>query len=317
MRIPDPGIESEGVDTESASAIVVDEARAREIPVRVWAPRIESQAPLVVLSHGMGECGDSYGWLGRSWASRGYWVIAPTHRGSDRELFESEGVRGIIASTRRPETWRDRFTDITFLLSAIEERDRHIPLVDRPDPAIVAVTGHSAGGFTACAVAGLQLGPANFGDPRVRALVSMSMPRLTQVVAREAWSTIAVPALHFAGTLDFSPHYWTTPAHRRIPYDNAAERDDQFLVTLRGATHSTYSVPEPRRDGPTRRLRRCVSEISGLFLDGWFRNDMAARERFAVLACDGLSLESRVEQRERSGRNRDQSPNGYVSGVSR
>ena len=234
----------------------------------------------------MGETGETYEWLGRTWAARGYWVGALTHRGSDRQVLEEEGIRGIIAATRRPETWRARFADISFLLDQIACASPDVPGVAHASAERVAVAGHSAGGLAACAVGGLQLGSVNFRDVRVASVISMSMPKLTAVVAPESWRTVEVPALHITGTLDASVQYWTFPGHRRIPFDNSAERGDQYLLTLRGGTHSTYSARESQHSRKRRKLRETVRIATSLFLDGWLKDDPAARASFS----DGAHL---------------------------
>lgn len=292
LRIPQLEGGTGDAAVQDQKGVLRDHRRSREIPVSVWAPAEEGAYPRVVISHGMGETGESYAWLGRALASRRFWVVAPTHPGSDRAVLEHEGIRGIVASTRRPETWRNRFQDVSFLLDAME-REGNLPLQPLAARGPVAVAGHSAGALTACALGGLQLGSVNFRDPRVEAIISMSMPRLNAVIAAEAWATVSVPALHITGTLDVSPQYWTFPRHRRTPFENAAARGDQFLVTLRGATHSTYSVPAGDSDNPQKRLQQCVATISGLFLDGWLLQREDARGRFQSTACDGVRLENR------------------------
>lgn len=275
-------------------AELFDTARARTVPIRVWSPAAAVSAPVVVLSHGMGENRDTSSWLAEEWAARGYWVVSLTHRGSDREVLEMKGISGIIAATRKPETWRNRPLDVTFVLDQIARRSEEIPHVSGADPSRVAVAGHSAGAFTAAALAGLPAGDtAQLKDERVSAIIAMSMPKLDTVVPPDAWSGIDVPALHVTGTMDVSIQYWTFPRHRRIPFENAARRGDQYLVTLRGATHSTYSNEEAT-SARGRRLHAAVSGVTSIFLDGWLGGNGTAREQLeSIGAIEGIRVERR------------------------
>lgn len=280
-------------ELQTGTAELLDSARSRTIPIRIRALASIGKAPIVVLSHGMGESRETSDWLAEEWAGRGYFVVSLTHAGSDRTVLEEQGILGIIAATKDPETWRNRPLDVTVVLDAIERRDPAVPMVERADMNRVAVAGHSAGAFTAAALAGLPEGDiARLADRRVDAIIAMSMPKLGEVVPAHAWSRIDVPALHVTGTLDFSIQYLTFPRHRRVPWENAAARGDQYLVTLCGATHSTYSNPEPESDGRGRRLHRAVRGITSLFLDAYLRGDGNAAERLAALErIDGIRIE--------------------------
>lgn len=271
---------------------VIDPSRDRTIPCRVFIRADSMRSPVVVLSHGMGENRDTSDWLAAQWAARGYWVVTLTHYGSDKSVLEQHGIRGIIAATREPETWRNRPLDVSFILDRIEAGEPLVPFVERAELLSVAIAGHSAGAFTAAALAGIpHQKVGKLRDARVSAIVAMSMPRLSKVIADELWSGIDVPALHVTGTLDFSPQYLTLPRHRRIPFDNARRRGDQYLVTLGGATHSTYSLPM-KGEGRRTRLQRRIAAITGLFLDGWLKHDREAIERLEQLpSLSGVRLE--------------------------
>jgi len=82
-----------------------DEGRGRDVPVRVYVPRVKADGkggdeaggaggapvppgavvkfPVVVFSHGMGGSRAGYSYIGEHLASHGYIVVVPTHAGSD------------------------------------------------------------------------------------------------------------------------------------------------------------------------------------------------------------------------------------------
>jgi predicted dienelactone hydrolase len=58
-----------------------DEARRREIPLRVHLPTVAKPAPVVLFSHGLGGNREGSAFLGRHWAARGYVAVFLQHPG--------------------------------------------------------------------------------------------------------------------------------------------------------------------------------------------------------------------------------------------
>ena len=77
--------------------VLHDDARARDIPLRLYLPPESADpAPLVLFSHGFGESAISYEYLGRYWAARGYVVSdwsAASER-TERTSFRSDAHSG-------------------------------------------------------------------------------------------------------------------------------------------------------------------------------------------------------------------------------
>jgi pimeloyl-ACP methyl ester carboxylesterase len=113
----------------------------------------------------------------------------------------------------------------------------------------VAVAGHSAGAFTAFALAGMQMTDGTtLRDPRVKAIVPMSMPLMPGVVPPGGYDAIAIPILNVTGTCDTSLVYRTFPRHRRIPFESS-RAPRQYLVTFERLTHDSFSAPkDPHHD---------------------------------------------------------------------
>ena len=63
-----------------------DASRNRDVPVKIYRPSQAGRFPVIVFSHGIGEDRDSYGYLGREWASRGFLAVHVTHAGTDKAM---------------------------------------------------------------------------------------------------------------------------------------------------------------------------------------------------------------------------------------
>ena len=77
-----------------AAYTVVDEAwrdasRDREVPVRLYLPRDDATpAPVILVSHGLGDWKGSMAYACKAWASEGFIVVTLEHAGSDRRIWD-------------------------------------------------------------------------------------------------------------------------------------------------------------------------------------------------------------------------------------
>jgi hypothetical protein len=242
-----------------------DAHRNRDVPVRIYAPAdAHARLPVVIFSHGIGENRDSYVYLGRALAQHGYLAVHVTHAGTDRAVLE-RGYRHLYRAVKQKVNWVNRPLDVSFVLDQLTTR------VDA-DMTRVAVVGHSAGAFTAFAVAGLRTtGGETFRDDRVKVAIPISMPRMDGVVTRGGYDAIGIPLLNLTGTCDTSLIYRTFPRHRRIPFDSTHARR-QYLVTIEGANHDSFVVDDPRHPQ--------IVAIVVAFLRAWLEDDAASRAWF-------------------------------------
>lgn len=249
-----------------------DPKRDRDVPVKLYRPQGASgKLPVVVFSHGIGEDRDSYAYLGRALARAGYLTAHVTHAGTDRAVLE-RGYRHLYRATKDPRNWIARPLDVSFVLDRLAERDD-------ADLSRVAVAGHSAGAFTALAIAGLRNAQGESPrDERVKVIVPMSMPRI-DVVPPGGYDAITVPTLHMTGTCDTSLIYRTFPRHRRIPFE-ATKATGHYLVTLDRVRHESFSNVEDAHHGD-------IARLTIAFLDAWLRDDAAARAWFDEAGADG------------------------------
>lgn len=251
-----------------------DAQRARDVPIRLYAPAgAEGKLPVAVVSHGIGEDRESYAWLGRALARHGFLAVHVTHAGTDKAMLR-RGYRHLYRAVRDPRNWVARMLDVQFVLDELAKRGDAD--VDR-----AAVVGHSAGAFTAFAVAGLRTSDGrSMRDPRVKIIVAMSMPRLDGVVG--SWD-VPVPVLNVTGTCDTSLIYRTFPRHRRIPFEQSRAKE-QFLVTIDRVNHDTFSaIADPRHP--------LIAGLTVAFLANrsWFEETGTAQLLGTVVAVEAKS----------------------------
>ena len=216
-----------------------DAKRSRDVPARIYRPRqplTVNRQPVIIFSHGIGEDRDSYAWLGRALARSGFVAVHLTHSGTDRAVLE-RGYRHLYRATKDKQNWINRPFDVSFAIDQLAS----LPYADIER---VSVVGHSAGAFTAFAVAGVTFEDGSSArDPRVKRAVAISMPRLGGAIPDRGYDTIAIPVLNVTGTCDTSVIYRTFPRDRRIPFERSRARE-QYLVTLEGMSHDIAKLSE-------------------------------------------------------------------------
>jgi predicted dienelactone hydrolase len=141
---------------EALDIVLHDARRNKDLSVVACFPmQAVGPLPVIVFSHGAGASGRMVTALPRYWASHGYVVLCPTHADSaslsqEREKKGEDGVggnglRGVIgASLSDPKAWKDRASDVSFLLDSLSELGQKVPgLAGKIDPERVGVGGHS------------------------------------------------------------------------------------------------------------------------------------------------------------------------------
>lgn len=223
--------------------------RGQDLQVRVSAPTIGSDLPVVVFSHGMTLTMDDYAPLAGFWAARGFVVVQPTHLDS-LDLAPDD--------PRTPHIWRIRTDDLTGVLDRLDVIEAAVPgLAGRIDRNRVAVAGHSWGAQTASTLAGARVVGADgtpgesMTDPRVRAAVLLCLPGtggadLSPMAAQyfpfmsPDFGEMTTPSLVVAGDHDQSPltvrgPEWFTDGYRLSP--GATD-----LLTLFDAEHGLGGI---------------------------------------------------------------------------
>jgi predicted dienelactone hydrolase len=263
-----------GDPTRPGSAIVRqetltlrDQTRQRTIPVDLyWADR--SQAPLVVLSHGLGSDRTFLSYLGQHLASYGFTVAALEHPRSNAAWFSQSPKTFQTESVFSATELVDRPQDIRFLLDELARIDRQPgALQGKLSTRQVSVIGHSLGGTTALMLAGAELdlnatqqackkwnpvgkSPAEWlqcatissksklnrqatrlRDDRVVQVMALN-PVVGQLFGVEGLQKVQTPTLVLASTGDT----WTPALSQQFrPFAQLPE--PKYLLTAIGATH--------------------------------------------------------------------------------
>src|SRR5690554_5174056 len=87
--------------------------RGEDLQVRVSAPTIGRDLPIIVFSHGFGGSLDSYGPLVDFWAAHGFVVIQPTHLDSRTLNLPPDDPRSSLI-------WRIRVEDLKRILDELD-----------------------------------------------------------------------------------------------------------------------------------------------------------------------------------------------------
>lgn len=229
-----------------------DPSRSRTIPVDVWYPvetggqantyvldsplgelaSIDSPArrdappasggpwPVVVFSHGFGGIRFQSFFLTEWLATHGYVVIAPDHPGNTLADTFLLGNDEAVAQSAI-----DRPLDVVFSADALLAGLEGLAL--DVDPAHMAVSGHSFGGWTALEVART--------DPRFGVVFPLA-PGFKAGATPDFVATLDRPLAIFGGSLDDTCEFATD---QQAPYDLA--QTPKHLVKVLGAGHLDFS----------------------------------------------------------------------------
>lgn len=222
------------------------------------------------------------------------------HEGSDSKLLVGNLLnarRVLRESVTHVENWVNRPKDISFSIDRLLELNKQdVQLKGRIDPDKIGVAGHSYGGYTTHAIAGMKLGLTKFGkvsfaDPRVKAAIAISPPgKLAAKVGVEGCA-FAIPCLHLMGSEDRSELFDTEPSERRIPFD-LTKSHEQFLIVVDGADHMVFSGSNrtPGRDKTKDAYQqKVVCELTQLFWDAFLKKDASARASWNAETVKAIS----------------------------
>jgi fermentation-respiration switch protein FrsA (DUF1100 family) len=240
--------------------------RGQDLHVRVSAPAVGHDLPIIVFAHGFGSSLEAYGPLTDYWAAHGFVVIQPT-------FLDSRTVNLAPDDPRTPHIWRLRVADVALVLDSLDRVEDSLPgLSGRLDRSRIATAGHSFGGQTAGNLLGLRVldpdgtGGEDLSDARVTAGVLLATAgeggkNLTPFAAEHlpfmqaSFGHMTTPALVVVGDRDDSPLTVRGPDWCADPYHLSPGR--KSLLTLTGAEHSLggiagYEAAETTDENPER-----------------------------------------------------------------
>jgi predicted dienelactone hydrolase len=271
-------LRSPGSFTWQKRTLVLNEVRRnsenRSFPVDIYLPVLPpdapvSNAPLIVISHGLGSDRSTYAYLAQQFASYGFAVAVPEHPGSSAQQIQSL-ISGSSNQVTAPTEFVDRPLDIHYLLDQLTTLSQTDPrFIGRMNLNQVGVIGQSLGGYTALALAGgeinqnqlaqdckngdtlnlslllqcraLALPPEpSFRDDRVKAIVAIN-PIGSSLLGKTDLSKIQIPVLIISGTADT-----VAPSllEQILPY-TWLQTPNKYLMLLEGGTHfSTIDAPD-------------------------------------------------------------------------
>ena len=238
--------------------------RGEDLHVRVSAPAVGRELPLIVFSHGFGLSLDSYAPLVDFWTAHGFVVMQPTH-------LDSRTLSLPLDDPRTPLIWRFRVEDMKRILDQLDLIEASVPgLHGRIDRSRIAAAGHSWGGQTVSMLLGARVvdpeggAEEDMSDSRIKAGVLLATPGwgdLTPFAAEHfpfmnpSFADMTTPTLVIAGDRDQSALSVRGPDWFTDPY--FLSPGGKSLLTLFGAEHSLggisgYNVTETTDENPER-----------------------------------------------------------------
>jgi len=249
-----------------------DQSRQRNLVVDLYLPEenLRGDAPVLVISHGLGSNRQTFAYLAAHLVSYGFAVVVPEHPGSNADQLMALAT-GLAREITPPQELIDRPLDIRFLLDQLERE-----YGDRLNLQRVGVIGQSFGAYTALALAGAAINTDTLAqacpdalfalnlslvlqcaalkiinipplkDERVQAVMAIN-PLTSQIFGPAQLAQIEIPVMLVAGSADT-----VTPAleEQIIPF-TAIRASDRYLVLLQRGTHfSTLGATDDDADLP-------------------------------------------------------------------
>jgi predicted alpha/beta-hydrolase family hydrolase len=270
--------------------------------MRVSAPVIGSDLPIILLSHGHGSSNhlsslNGYAPLANFWAAHGFVVIQPTH-------LSSKTLHGIVDPNgpEGPLFWRSRAEDMHRILDHLDAVEDAVPeLRGRLDRGRIAVAGHSLGGLTASMLLGAQVldeggSLVDLSDARIKAGVVMAAPGEGALLNGPAgerfpflkhldFAGMTTSALVVVGDRDVNPAFSDRVEYRAGAY--TLSPSPKSLLTLFGAEHilggiSGYDAAETTDESPER------VEVVGRLTWAYLRTALYPEDLAWSTACAAL-----------------------------
>ncbi|WP_320837222.1 chlorophyllase/cutinase-like alpha/beta fold protein [Zhongshania sp.] len=260
-----------------------------DMDLRVWYPRRDDPAPIVIFSHGNWSDKDRYDAVIKHWTSYGFVVIATTH------LDGMNMARGIFNALRYGNDGLigGRVADIRYLIDHLARVQALLPV--SIDPERLAVSGHSFGAFTAQQFAGARAitedGEIGTKDSRVDAVVALSPPGpMFDEITAQSWTQMQGPVLMTTGTHDVNPQFFPEWRLHKMSFDTAPA-GEQYAVVVAGADHYLGNlICRPEREGPPQRdALNIVNAISTVFLLAHLNGDAVMAQWLASADVENMS----------------------------
>ena len=287
IRAYDPLADAKTDLVKTEDFTVTDEARHRDIPLRVYLPEAKTAAPVVLFSHGLGGSREGSVFLGKHWAARGYVAVFLQHAGSDTGVWKDKPVAERMQSLKGAASLSnllERVQDVPAVITQLERWNKaegH-DLSGRLDLAHIGMSGHSFGAVTTQAVSG-QSSPAagqRYTDARIKAAIAFSpsaaRPGLDPA---KAFGAVKIPWMLMTGTKDTSPINDTSAESRQTVFP-ALPPGGKYELVLDGAEHSVFTDRALPGDRAERNPKHhpAILALTTAFWDAYLRDNAEAKK---------------------------------------
>ncbi|WP_414528698.1 alpha/beta hydrolase [Nodularia chucula] len=239
-----------------------DSTRHRLLLTDVYIPHVQTPAPVIVISHGLGTDSSNFEYLATHLASHGLAVVVPNHPGSTSLHHQSSTVI-------EPGEFQDQPLDVKYVLNQLEQINHSDSrFQSRLNLQQVGVFGQSLGGYTALALAGAEINfpqlaqdctpealnkswnmsllfqcsalalqqdsrkKYNLQDERVKAAIAVN-PITSSIFGEAGFSQIKTPVMIVSSSADS-----VAPAlYEQIQPFSWLQNSPKYLVMLLGGTH--------------------------------------------------------------------------------
>ena len=263
---------------------VHDDARNRDIPIRIYLPGSATATPVVLFSHGLGGSRAGSAFLGEHWAARGYVAVFLQHPGSDDSVWKDETLGNRMTAMKRAASFENfmlRVEDVPAVLNQLKTWNsaKTNQLAGRLDLTKVGLSGHSFGAVTTEAISGeaLPLGGQKYTDSRIKAAIVFSPSAPAGRNAEQAFGAVRIPWMLMTGTKDLAP-IGNADMKSRLAVYPALHGAPKYQVVLNNAEHSVFTDRGLPGDRQPRKPNhhRVILALSTAFWDAYLRGDAAA-----------------------------------------
>ena len=281
---------------ERSDATWRDGVRERDVPVRIYAPRVidrnaaaNTRFPVSLFSHGLGGSREGGKLWSEHWATHGYVVIAMQHAGSDESLWNGSSHRDRTRAMKSAMTLNNaglRIGDVRFVIDEVIRRAlAGEAAFARADAKRIGMSGHSFGSQTTMAMSGQKAG--NLGgqsglELRITSAIAFSPNARNKRNLARQYGDIRIPVFSITGTADGSIlGDGTRYQDRLLPFENMA-LGGKYLVVFDAGDHMVCGGhefgPQRAETARDREIQGAVKAGSLAFWDATLKDDAVARQ---------------------------------------
>lgn len=281
QEVYDPLFISGKYETRVRDMTIHDEARKRDIPVRIYLTEKQEPAPVILFSHGLGGSREGSSYLGKHWSARGYVCVSLQHPGSDESVWKDVPPARRMAALQQAASARNlllRVQDVRAVLDQLEKWNEQgdSPLKGRLDLKRVGMSGHSFGALTTQAVSGqvFVIGgrEISYTEERIRAAVIFSPSSPRRGNPEQAFSRVKIPWILITGTKDVAV-IGGADVESRLSVFPALPPGGKYELVLWNAEHSAFTDRPLPGDKEKRNPNhhRAVLAVTTAFWDAYLK----------------------------------------------